>query len=65
MAFNAEIHHITAQLCLCKETIEEKELINKILSTFLHAAALLAQQYGNMKFKTHVELISHLLLVEK
>ena len=34
MTFNAEIHCITTQLRLCGETIEEKELVDKILSTF-------------------------------
>ena len=40
MTFNAEIRCITVQLHLYEETVEEKELIDKTLSTFLHAVAL-------------------------
>jgi hypothetical protein len=42
LSFNAELHRIVSLMRLCGQHIEESEMIDKTLSTFPPAAAILA-----------------------
>lgn len=64
-AFNSELLRITSQLRLCGQTFTDADLIEKTLSTFPPAHAILALQYRDMKFEKHASLISELLEAEK
>ena len=63
--YNSEIHRIVSHLRLCGQEINDADLIEKTLSTFPPANAMLSQMYRNMKFKKHANLMAHLLMAEK
>lgn len=63
--FNSELHRISTQLRLCGEPLTKPELLEKTLSIFPPATAILAQQYCNMKFTKHSKLMSHILFAKK
>ena len=55
-SYNNELFKIVSQLHLCGEDKTDEDMIEKTLSTFPTAAALLAQMYRTMKFQTYCEL---------
>jgi hypothetical protein len=65
LSYNNELFKIVSQLQLCGEKKTDEDMIEKTLSTFPTAAALLAQMYRSMKFKTYCELTQFLLLAEQ
>ncbi|XP_031096985.1 uncharacterized protein LOC116001237 [Ipomoea triloba] len=63
--YNSALHKIVSQLKLCKQTIEERDLIEKTLSTFHASSLVLQQQYRAKNYVKHSELIFALLFAEK
>jgi hypothetical protein len=64
-AYDEEMHRIISQLRMGGQEITEAEMIEKTLSTFPPATAILSQQYRNMTYTKYAKLMSHLLLAEK
>ncbi|KAM3302187.1 hypothetical protein P3S67_016689 [Capsicum chacoense] len=56
---------ISSQLKLCGETVNDDDIMKKILSTFHASNVLLQQQYREKSFKKYTELSSHLLVAEQ
>ena len=64
-SYNNELFRIVSQMHLCGEDKTDENMIEKILSIFPTMAALLAQMYWTMKFRTYYELTQFLLLDEQ
>ena len=64
-SYNNELFRIVSQMHLCGEDKTDENMIEKILSIFPTMAALLAQMYRTMKFRTYYELTQFLLLDEQ
>lgn len=64
-SYNTQLFTIVSQLHMCGEPKSNEEMIDKTLSTFPTASALLAQMYRTMKFKTYSELTQFLILYEQ
>ncbi|XP_016566978.1 uncharacterized protein LOC107865156 [Capsicum annuum] len=56
---------IVFQLKLCGETINDEDMIEKMLTTFHASNVLLKQQYCEKGFQKYYELISYLLVAEQ
>ncbi|XP_071912281.1 uncharacterized protein [Coffea arabica] len=63
--YNSAIFRITSQLSLCGEKITDKNILEKIFSTFHVSNMLLQQQYREKGFKKYSELTACLLLTEQ
>ncbi|KAL6585657.1 hypothetical protein OROMI_002301 [Orobanche minor] len=63
--YNSAMFKITSQLKLCGENITDKDMLEKIYSTFHANNILLQQQYRERGFTKYSELISVLLLAEQ
>ena len=63
--YNSAMFRITSLLLLCREKVTNKEMLEKIFSTFHASNMLLQQQYRGKGFKKYSELISCLLVAEQ
>ncbi|XP_027152129.1 uncharacterized protein LOC113752197 [Coffea eugenioides] len=63
--YNSAMFRITSQLSLCGKKVTDKDMLEKIFSTFHVSNMLLQQQYREKGFKKYSELIACLLLTEQ
>ena len=63
--YNSVVFRITSQLKLCGETIKNKDMLEKTLTTFHASNMILQQQYRGKSFEKYSELISCLLVAEQ
>nr|XP_009778345.1 PREDICTED: uncharacterized protein LOC104227738 [Nicotiana sylvestris] len=63
--YNSVVFRITSQLKLCRDVMNDEDLLAKTLTTFHASNTVLQQQYRERGFKKYSELISCLLMVEQ
>jgi hypothetical protein len=63
--YDLELRRIVALLRICNERVTDSDMIDKTFSTFPPAYAILSQQYRNMRFTKHAELMRYFMLAEK
>ncbi|KAM3235773.1 hypothetical protein P3L10_015810 [Capsicum annuum] len=63
--YNSAMFRISSQLKLCREKVNDDDMMEKTLSTFHASNVLLQQQYREKGFKNYTELSSHLLVAEQ
>jgi hypothetical protein len=63
--YNYAVHKICTKLRFCNQPLDDAEMIEKTLSTFLHANRILQHQYRRHKYTKYSDLIYDLLQEEK
>ncbi|KAM3322822.1 hypothetical protein P3S67_003973 [Capsicum chacoense] len=63
--YNFAMFRISSQLKLCRETVNDNDMMEKTLSTFHASNVLLQQQYREKGFTKYTELSSHLFVAEQ
>uniref|UniRef100_K3ZDC9 Uncharacterized protein n=1 Tax=Setaria italica TaxID=4555 RepID=K3ZDC9_SETIT len=62
---NYAVHKICSKLCFCNQPLDDAEMIEKTLSTFLSANRILQQQYRRHNYTKYSDLIYDLFQIEK
>lgn len=63
--YNSALFSIVSRLRLSGETVSDKQMIEKTLSTFHASSVLLQQQYRERRFTKYSELVTCLLIAEQ